>query len=297
MAGLFSGIGGFEYAAIMAGIVPVFSNEIDQFCCEILRKNFIHEINQKDIRDVEGSEIPPIDIICGGDPCQPHSLAGLGKGEKDSRYLWPEMLRIIRAKRPAWVVNENVDGTISNGILDRKCDDLEREGYEVQAFIIPAEAVGALHKRERVWIVAYNANGYHSGRETRKLCSQKKKEPLQKWNKVQLTLQSIDLRVSSSHTNSERCEKFYAPGKSALLPEGIHGNFGFGPYPHGNFTKDEIKSWINRIVNGLPKGMDYTERNKRIKALGNAIVPQIAYEIMKIILDIENQHYENQNQN
>lgn len=164
-AGLFEGIGGFALAAQWAGFTPVWSNEIDPFCCKVLRKNFNHEIIEADIRDCgkgRKHELRPVDIICGGFPCQPFSVAGKREAEKDDRHLWPEKFRIITELRPRLVVAENVPGiiTISGGLVfEQVCADLESEGYEVQPLIIPACAVDAPHRRDRVWIVAH-ANDY-----------------------------------------------------------------------------------------------------------------------------------------
>ncbi len=102
-------------------------------------------------------QLEPVDIICGGDPCQPHSTAGDREGESDYRFRWPFMLDLIKAQRPPWIINENVVGSISNMVLDRKITDLEKNGYTCQPYIIPAVACGAVHTRNRVFIVA-NSN-------------------------------------------------------------------------------------------------------------------------------------------
>ena len=113
LGSLFAGIGGFELAATWAGITPVWSNEIEPFACKVLTKNFDHEIIQKDIREIGKHNLPAVDIISGGFPCQPFSQAGKRKGTEDNRYLWPEMLRIIRELQPSWVIGENVAGLLS----------------------------------------------------------------------------------------------------------------------------------------------------------------------------------------
>lgn len=152
---LFSGIGGFALAASWAGFKTVGFSETDKYCNRVLMKNFPSVLNWGDVRNVRN--LQNIDLLTGGFPCQPFSCAGSRKGNKDDRHLWPEYLRIIRDCRPYWVVAENVNGLINLG-LDDVLDDLENEGYETQTFIIPASAVGAPHRRERLWIVA-NANG------------------------------------------------------------------------------------------------------------------------------------------
>ena len=158
---LFSGIGGFALAAKWAGIETVAFCEIDDFACKVLNKNFPDVPVHRDIRELDGSLYAGIDLITGGYPCQPFSTAGKRKGADDPRHLWPDMFRVIRQARPTWVVCENVEGHVTNG-LDSVCDDLESEGYEVRPFIIPACAVESPHIRNRVWIIANTAR---SGRE------------------------------------------------------------------------------------------------------------------------------------
>ena len=158
---LFSGIGGFALAAQWAGIETVAFCEIDDFACKVLNKNFPDVPVHRDIRELDGSLYAGIDLITGGYPCQPFSTAGKRKGADDPRHLWPEMFRVIKQARPAWVVCENVEGHVANG-LDSVCDDLESEGYEVRPLIIPACAVESPHIRNRVWIIAHTPR---AGRE------------------------------------------------------------------------------------------------------------------------------------
>lgn len=283
LGSLFAGIGGFELAGLFAGIYPVWSNDINPKCCNVLRKNFDHRVIEKSIKELSHEELESVDIICGGDPCQPHSRAGLGKGAGDHRFLWPEMLRIIQGLHPSFVLNENVDGTVPNGIVDRKIDDLERIGYTCQAYSIPAEATGALHKRDRIWIVAYDPGGYSTNRNPGGL--QSKKQGLQKRDHIQHIGEPIDLWPFDSYADIKRLEEQYAASKSGILSEGTSRYFGFGPAPHGHISRDIIESGIIRMLNGLPEGMDYPDRNARIAMLGNSIVWQVAYEFLKWMKD------------
>ena len=155
---LFSGIGGFSLGLeSTGGFETVQFVENNKWCQKVLAKNFPGVPITGDIRNYEGQE--QADVVVGGFPCQPFSVAGKRKGTEDDRHLWPEMLRVIKASKPRWVIGENVRNltSIQEGmVFEQVCTDLENEGYEVQSFIIPASAVNAPHQRYRVWIVAYS---------------------------------------------------------------------------------------------------------------------------------------------
>lgn len=287
---LFNGIGGFQLSAHWMGWNNVAHVEIVNRCNEIIKIIFPESQCLNDIKEVHGKHITKtIDIISGGDPCQPSSKAGLGKGKSDDRYLWPEMFRLIRILHPTWVVNENVDGTITNGILDIKIADLESEGYACQAYSIPAESVGALHQRERIWLIAYNANSNRNNKKPGSISKCEKEEcPLEeKQHKIYESWEPVDLRLQSPDSNIERFEEQYFTSKPDLCPERNARYFGFGPYVYGNIPRNIIESAIIRSLDGLSEGLDYTRRNERIAEIGNAIVPQIAYEIFKAIQEYE----------
>lgn len=181
-ASLFSGIGGFDLAAREVGWNNVFQCEIDPFCQSVLKYYFPKTVLYEDIKRTDFTSWKgKIDVLTGGFPCQPFSVAGQRKGADDNRYLWPEMLRVIRETRPLWVIGENVAGITNmvqpgsetdvetksdqdeenyketileqEYIINTICDDLEREGYSVQPIIVPACGVGAPHKRYRVWFI------------------------------------------------------------------------------------------------------------------------------------------------
>lgn len=238
---VFNGIGGFQLAAQWMGWKNVFSCEIDEFCNKVTKYNFPNCIQHGDIRTTDFSIYKgQIDILTGGDPCQPSSRAGKRKGKEDERYLWLEKRRCIKEILPGWIVNENVTGTIENGILDEKISDLEIIGYTCwPPFIIPASAVGANHKRERVWLVAYaNSNGM----ERCGICENPKED-----------------RQGGKNSSSDLFnQKQFTPGYSS-----------------------ESESELIRADDGFPNW------KYRIKAIGNAIVPQIAYEIFKAIESME----------
>ena len=156
---LFSGIGGFDLAAEWAGWTNVFHCELDPFCQTILKHHFPNEKSYSNIKETDFSEWNGrIDVLSGGFPCQPFSVAGKRRGTADDRYLWPEMLRAIREIRPRWIVGENVYGIInwSSGLVFQQvCADLEAENYTVQPYILPAAGINAPHQRYRTWFIAH----------------------------------------------------------------------------------------------------------------------------------------------
>jgi DNA (cytosine-5)-methyltransferase 1 len=234
---LFSGIGGFDLAAQWMGWNNIFQVEKDDWCRMVLAKNFPNTERFADIKDFKGYEYRnQIDVLSAGLPCQPFSVAGQRRGKDDDRHLWPELLRVISEIKPAWVVAENVYGilTIEGGLVfEQACSDLEAEGYEVQPFVVPACAVNAPHRRDRVWIIAHTGGFRLQGRK-QKLC------PAQK--------QGYDAENMPASKLRERWK-----GNNLPAPR------------------------ICRSYDGI------SDRVDRIKALGNAIVPQIAYELFKAI--------------
>ena len=164
---LFSGIGGFSLGAEYNNIETVGFVEKDVFCQKVLKKHWPTVKIIEDIRNVTKDTFEPVDIVSGGFPCQPFSVAGKRKGTNDDRYLWDETIRVVSLYKPRWFVGENVEGivNIQNGMVLRQVqDDLEKEGFEVQCGIIPASGIGAWHQRKRVWIIAYsNDNGLKRG--------------------------------------------------------------------------------------------------------------------------------------
>jgi DNA (cytosine-5)-methyltransferase 1 len=156
---LFSGIGGFSLGLESAGLVETVAFcDFDKYCQQVLNKNFpgvpvYGDVKELNYEKLKADGIDQVDIITGGYPCQPFSVAGRKKGEQDPRHVWPEMFRLIKELRPTWVIGENVGGHIKLG-LDSVLENLESEGYSARTFSISASSVGANHKRERVWIVA-----------------------------------------------------------------------------------------------------------------------------------------------
>jgi DNA (cytosine-5)-methyltransferase 1 len=154
---LFSGIGGFALAAKWNGYRTVGFCDNEPYAQAVLKKHWPEVPCHKDIREVRGELYAGVTLLTGGFPCQPFSNAGKQRGKNDDRYLWPEMLRVIREARPTWIIGENVAGIV-NMELDQVHIDLEAEDYEVESIIIPACGVDAPHRRNRVWIIGRNKN-------------------------------------------------------------------------------------------------------------------------------------------
>ena len=156
---LFSGIGGFSLGMeATKRIKTIGFVEKDKFCQKVLQKNFKNIPIEEDIRNVKGSNYTA-DIVSGGFPCQPFSVAGKRRGKDDDRYLWDETIRVVAETKPKWFVGENVEGiiNINNGLVLRQVQtDLEKEGFQVQCLVIPASGIGAWHQRKRVWIIAHS---------------------------------------------------------------------------------------------------------------------------------------------
>ena len=242
---LFSGIGGFSYAAehLVGGFKTEAFCEIDPFCQKILKKNFPNVPIYSDVRDLKDdtTRLRGINIVCGGFPCQPFSLASsTRKGTKDDRFLWGEMFEIAQNVKADWIIGENVNGLINMG-LDQILSQLEDSNYSARVFNIPASSAGANHLRQRLWIVA-NSN-----------CS-----------------------FGSRGRISGRVEK-----------EQLFDNINFEPRKYA-FPTWENKSRVCGTSDGISRGMD-TIRRKRLKALGNSIVPQVVARIFEGIKAIYEQ--------
>jgi len=235
---LFSGIGGFALAARWAGIETVAFCEIEDFPRKVLEKNFPGVPIHRDIRDLDGREYAGIDLITGGYPCQPFSVAGKRKGQEDDRHLWPEMRRVITQARPTWVVCENVTGHITLG-LDQVLTELETEGYSARAFVVPACAIGANHRRDRVWIIAHATGDRQQGNE-----------------------------------------RGVTPQKQNHRPPQALGARHWGSGAFTNWEKLMGESELCRVDDGVSSTVDI---RPRLHAYGNAIVPQVAYEILRAI--------------
>ena len=238
MISLFTGIGGFDLAAETLDWNILFQSEIDDYCIQVLNKRYPNIPKYGNINEIDATKFAGyVDVVAGGFPCQPFSNAGLQQGKEDPRFLWPQMYLVTQECRPNWVIAENVLGLISNAnglVFEQVCTDLEREGYKVQPFVIPAAGKDSFQERKRVWIVAC-LDGFGSEK-----------------NKV----------TSGEHFKAFRQTKKQLPGCAHF---------------ESWFQSVRYYSELDGVVYGIPNWMDRTH------ALGNAIDPRIAYEILLII--------------
>ena len=236
---LFSGIGGFALACRMVGgIETVAFCEIDPWARKVLAKHWPEIPIHEDVKKLEGTEHGTIDLITGGYPCQPFSLAGERKGEDDDRHLWPEVLRILKAARPRWLMCENVYGHISLG-FDQVLSDLEAAGYAAGAVVVPACAVDARHRRDRLWLVA-NRKGVK------------------------------DCGGGNDGDGWEHRQPSRESGRSDLGA----GREAF---------RWPCEPGVGRVAHGI------SDRVDRLHGLGNAIVPQVAAEIIRAMMQADRQ--------
>jgi DNA (cytosine-5)-methyltransferase 1 len=290
-ASLFSGIGGFDLAAEWMGWENLFHCEWNPFGQKVLKHHFPNSISYNDITKTDFSiHRGQVDILTGGFPCQPYSTAGLRKGKADERHLFPDMLRCIKEVKPRWIIGENVRGLVSwNGgmVFDEVCDDLEREGYEVQPFLIPAASVNAPHQRQRIWFVAYSNN---NGTHTRFGQVQSENGEVPKWNNyAEFSNSNSSIDVTNSNCNIIQARQI----------EGILAKQSKQKQTRRFSNECLQNNWINFPTkppicggdDGISRELDNITfskwRNESIKAYGNAIVPQVAHQIFKAIQEFE----------
>lgn len=258
---LFTGIGGLDLAAEWAGFKTVAQCEWGDYQTKVLERNWPNIPRWKDIHSLNGQRfydntgMTTVDVVSGGFPCQPFSTAGLRKGKRDERYLWPEFLRIIQELRPNWVVGENVVGIIGMA-LDDILVQMEKENYETRIFVLPAYAVGALHQRYRVAIVAH-------------CCGNGRADEIKFWK---------------SENDSPESKIIQKQKERSICINSRIEQLGFREMRRAEWEDSDWirKSGICRVVDGIPDRLD------RLICLGNAVVPQQFYPIFKCIHDIEN---------
>lgn len=285
---LFSGIGGFDLAAEWMGWENVFHCEWMEFPRKVLDYHFPNADSHIDICKTDFTKYAnTIDILTGGFPCQPFSLAGKRKGTDDERYLWGEMLRAIQEIKPRFVIAENVFGitNIDGGLVFQQvCLDLETEGYEVQPFIIPAAAKNAPHRRDRCWFIATNSNcnGFNQRNSNNEInTSQGGEYALGDIEQISLDSKCIgrtEIRDDNGEfekTQQAECGEQQFSGANST--QSWWRDFPTQPPICGG--DDGIPDKLDGIT--FPKW-----RAESIKGYGNAIVPQIAYQLFQIINDL-----------
>ena len=312
---LFSGIGGLDLAAEWAGFQTVGQCEWADYQRAVLEKHWPGLPRWRDIRTLtkesfyEQTGLHTVDVISGGFPCQPFSVAGKQQGKEDDRYLWPEFIRVIRELWPAWVIGENVPGII-NLALDTVLADLEAEGYEVQCFLVPACGVDAPHKRNRIVIVAHSLDGglslwrnrqfqnlaedgrerldYRGGTPESVAGQRRENQP-----GIGGMAHGLRTEVYGAGTDPQSIRRETGGAESVLDAQFTNCSSREreretvpGPAPRTSRTHAPWEDWpsepgVGRVVDGVPYRVD------RIKCLGNAVVPQQFYPFFAAIAEIE----------
>jgi DNA (cytosine-5)-methyltransferase 1 len=298
---LFSGIGGFSLGLESTGYFETIAFvEKDKFCQQVLKKNFKNIPIESEVRDVKGDRYAA-DIICGGFPCQPFSVAGKRKGTDDDRYLWDETIRIVRECKPRWFIGENVEGIINiqeGMVLRQVCDDLEKEGFEVQCLVIPASGIGAWHQRKRVWIIAHSDSNRdrheitRSNGEEKEIQREYREKNSTTWKFIGTTTHDVPNTIGKlsdecssttrvSTTELERLDSDKKENRNEVRSKAERCS-----------EQDKRKTWwqtqssLCRVPDGVSYELD-KDRTNRIKALGNSIVPLIARELGLAIMKAE----------
>lgn len=255
---LFSGIGGLELGLEAAGMQTAWQVERDPYACRVLAKHWPDVPRYDDVRTFQPATATPVDLVCGGFPCQPHSLAGKRLASADDRDLWGEFARIIREARPRWVVGENVPGLLTSEggrYFGRILADLAALGFNAEWFVLSATSVGASHRRERIFIVAH-ADGKRQQKRKLSAIAGQQGQPGGSGN--------ADLEHADRQRQLQSKGGVSSVGRGACDPSWWAAEPGVG-----------------RVAHGVPARVD------RLRCLGNAVVPQVAYVIGKRIMEAD----------
>ena len=264
---LFSGIGGFDLGLERAGMKVIWQSEIDEFASKVLKKHWPDVPNLGDITKVDWSKVERPDVICGGYPCQPFSTAGKRGGATDPRHLWPAMFNAICLLRPQYAIMENVRGHLSMGFGDVLAD-LASIGFDAEWQVIPAASVGAPHKRDRVFIVAYPNN---SGMGTQRCKIQQQKSSSKQEREV--VARYVFSRRGAEMANADgRRRKQCKPETKSVSRFSSSGQRNLASWW-------QVEPNVGRVVNGV------SDRVDRLTGLGNAIVPQVAELVGALVVE------------
>lgn len=300
---LFSGIGGLDLAAEWAGFMTVGQCEFADYPTKVLEKHWPDVPRWRDVRTLtkesfyERTGLRTVDVISGGFPCQPFSVAGKQKGKGDDRYLWPEMLRVITELRPRCVVGENVPGIIKIA-AGQVVKDLERAGYHVVVFNFEAAAVGAWHRRSRVFFVGIADVADTDGRTMRHDCGDERKttrkEHASRGTGTDPERTMADAACERIQRHAEICAAKPAERSGQMQSDAESGNEAVYDAMCSGCAGDarcgksqelaDGRCWaaepdVGRMAHGIPARVD------RLKCLGNAVVPQQAYPIFKALME------------
>ncbi len=275
---LFAGIGGIDLGLERAGMECAWQVENDPYCIKVLEKHWPNTRRYEDVRSVTNPE--PVDLLAGGFPCQPHSVAGKRRGAEDDRNLWPEYLRLIKETRPRYVLAENVPGIVST-YIDTVLSGLEGEGYACWTFNIPACAFDAPHRRERIFIVAH-ADG-SGGQQDRKPGELWASGVEQSPGYSRATNQAEDKQIKEGEKDVAHPESFGVEGHRAGGEQEPRAR-GQTRLPVRESKRRKSTRWttepdVGRVAHGVPS------RIHRLRGLGNAVVPQVAEWIGERIME------------
>lgn len=280
---LFSGIGGLDLGLERAGMDVIWQSEIDPYACRVLEKHWPKVPNYGDIKKIKWGNIPRPDVICGGYPCQPFSTAGKRQGNQDPRHLWPWVRDAISELRPRYAILENVRGHLSMGGLS-VIGDLADIGYNAEWRIVSAASVGANHRRDRIIIVAYPNDT--RGRTPASEINQNGETTVEK--REYLALDRVSRRSTNvANTTSERLNVGRNNEHSETITgrQTLQGTFRGKSSTIANannytgFKWWQIEPDVGRVANGIPARVD------RLKCLGNAVVPQVAEVIGRLVIE------------
>ena len=326
---LFSGIGGLDLGLERAGMDVIWQSEIDLYACKVLNKHWPTVPNLGNIKEIDWSQVERPDVICGGYPCQPFSQAGNRQGEGDARHLWPWVRTCIAELRPRYAVLENVRGHLSLG-FGTVLGDLASIGYDTEWQVIPAAAVGAPHRRDRVFIVAYASEQHRDGRGHSNSESQVRQrntiqeqaggsgstQELADTNSIGLERQRAEQSAAGIGRNSQTVadtdstsrqqqhqwqvqesniggcsetvadNEFIGDGQHRITTDvagegGQRDDYGRGEADDVSRQWWAIEPDVGRVAHGVPNRVD------RLRCLGNAVVPQVAEYVGRLIMDAQ----------